>query len=356
MQTNPGRPTDEYANAAPPPESDAMVGRDHLDTDGRDTREGMELQAVKVEAISHKYGQRAALTEVSLSVPTRQVFGLLGPNGGGKTTLFRILSTLLTPTRGRALINGFDVAKNRAEVRKRIGVAFQSASLDKELTVMENLRCQGHLYGLRGRALSERIDGLLQRFKLADRANERAAHLSGGLQRRIDLVKAILHRPAVVLLDEPSTGLDPSARLELTDLLKEIRDCDGATVLLTTHMMDEADHCNQLAVLDQGRLVAVGTPEDLKSNVRGDVICITAKCPEQILAKIHLSFDGSAALVDQEIRIEVENGHQMIARLMESFPGQIEAVSLAKPTLEDAFVHLTGRHWGENSETLESGR
>ncbi len=295
-----------------------------------------------VEALTHRYGERTALDNVSFEVAKAEIFGLLGPNGGGKTTLFRILCTLMQPTAGRVLMDGGPVD------RHRIGVVFQSPSLDKKLTVRENLRHQGHLYGLRGPSLAVRITELLQRFGLIDRANDLVEKLSGGLRRRVELAKGLLHRPELLLLDEPSTGLDPLARRELSDYLDTLRRNDGVTVLLTTHLMAEADRCDRLALLDRGRLVALDQPAALKEHVGGDVVSISAREPEQLREKIQRQFGMKATIVDHAIRIERPRAHEFIPDLVEAFPGEIDSVSVGKPTLEDAFIHLTGHRFEEN--------
>ena len=295
-----------------------------------------------VETLTHRYGERTALDKVSFTVARAEIFGLLGPNGGGKTTLFRILCTLMQPTEGRALMEGGPIN------RHRIGVVFQSPSLDKKLTVLENLRHQGHLYGLSGPTLATRMTELLARFGLSDRANDLVEKLSGGLRRRVELAKGLLHRPELLLLDEPSTGLDPLARRELSDYLEALRKNDGVTVLLTTHLMEEADRCDRLALLDRGRLVALDRPAALKEQVGGDVISISAREPEQLREKIQKQFGVQATLVDRVLRIERPRAHEFIPGLVEAFPGAIDSVSVGKPTLEDAFIHLTGHRFEVN--------
>jgi ABC-2 type transport system ATP-binding protein len=297
-----------------------------------------------VENLTHRYGARTALDRVSFSVSRGEIFALLGPNGGGKTTLFRILSTLTKPSEGRVLLDG------RAVDRRRIGVVFQSPSLDKKLTVLENVRHQGHLYGLHGVALARRMDELVGRFALTDRANDLVETLSGGLRRRVELAKGLLHKPELLLLDEPSTGLDPLVRRELGDYLAELRAKDGVTILLTTHLMDEADRCDRLAILDAGKLVALDNPAALKQRVGGDVITIEAKEPAALREQIQLKFGTAAAVFNGVVRLERPLGHRFIPELMEAFPGQIDAVSVGKPTLEDVFIDLTG-HRFEGTQT-----
>ena len=231
---------------------------------------------ILAENLSHQYGSRLALSNVNFEVKAGEIFGLLGPNGGGKSTLFRILSTMMAPTGGRAEVAGHDVARDPAAVRRAIGVVFQTQSLDKALTVAENLRAQGHLYGLSGPKLRDRIAQVMERLGLADRRNDIVETLSGGLKRRVEIAKGLLHRPVVLLMDEASTGLDPGARRELWQYVEELRSREGVTILLTTHILDEADRCDRLALLHQGRVVAEGTPAHLRSRIGGDVVVLSA--------------------------------------------------------------------------------
>jgi len=304
--------------------------------------------AIEVHQLTHLYGQRTALDGLSFSVPSGEIFGLLGPNGGGKSTLFRILSTLLTPTAGRAQVFGDDVVSKAAAIRRQIGVVFQSPSLDSQLSVEENLRHQGHLYGLGGRELTTRIQKMLARVNLADRARERVDRLSGGLRRRVEIAKGLLHQPRLLLLDEPSTGLDAGARRDLRLYLQQLRDADGVTIFLTTHLMDEADACDRLGILDRGRLVALDTPDSLKQRIGGDVIVLETPAPERLRDQIRERFGGQPSVLDGMVRLEQREGHKFIMGLVDAYAGQIDGITVAKPTLEDVFIHETGhRFWEE---------
>ena len=308
--------------------------------------------AISVQDVVHQYGERKALSGVSFDVRPAELFGLLGPNGSGKTTLFRILSTLMVPVSGRAVIMGFDVARDPNSLRRRIGVVFQAQSIDVKLTAAENLTHQGHLYGLHGAALKTRITEMLGRVGLADRANEKAETFSGGMQRRLELAKGLLHHPAVLLLDEPTTGLDPGARRDLWQYLAILRDEEHVTVLVTTHLMEEAERCDRLAILNEGKVVAMGTPNDLKHEIGGDVILLDTKNAEPLAAGIRERFHLDAQVLQSQVRLERENGHRFITDVVEAFPGEIEAISVSKPTLEDVFIHRTGhRFWTEGAET-----
>jgi len=301
---------------------------------------------VEVVSMTHRYGDRLALDGVTLSVDRGTIFALLGPNGGGKTTLFKILTTLITPTAGTARVAGADVVAERNRVRGRIGIVFQKPSLDGKLTVLENLTHQGHLYGLWGQELRRRGEEVLEQFRLSDRSKDRVDTLSGGLQRRVELAKGLLHKPEVLILDEPSTGLDPGARTDLMAHLHELRDRDGVTSLLTTHLMDDADRCDRVGILDGGKLVTLGTPTDLKATIGGDVITIHSGNPASLAARANRKFVCRAEVVDGAVRIERERGHEFVPQLIEAFPGEIDSVTVGKPTLDDVFLHHTGhRLW-----------
>lgn len=306
---------------------------------------------ISVEDVVHRYEQRTALNGVSFDVQPAELFGLLGPNGSGKTTLFRILSTLMIPTGGRTTIMGFDVARDPNRLRRLIGVVFQAQSIDMKLTAAENLMHQGHLYGLHGAGLKARINEMLGRVGLADRANEKAERFSGGMQRRLELAKGLLHHPSVLLLDEPTTGLDPGARRDLWQYLAILRDEERVTVIVTTHLMEEAEHCDRLAILNEGKVVALGTPNDLKHEIGGDVIVLETKNAETLAARICDRLGVDAQVLQDQVRVERENGHRFVTDVVEAFPGEIEAVSISKPTLEDVFIHRTGhRFWTEESQ------
>lgn len=307
---------------------------------------------ISVQNLIHRYENRTALNGVSFDVRPAELFGLLGPNGSGKTTLFRILSTLMIPTSGRALVMGCDAAQDPASLRRQIGVVFQAQSVDPKLTAYENLWHQGHLYGLRGSTLKKRVEEILARVGLADRAKERVETFSGGMQRRIELAKGLLHHPGVLLLDEPTTGLDPGARRDLWQYLQILRDEEHVSVLVTTHLMEEAERCDRLAIMNEGNLVALGTPAELKSEIGGDVILLDAAHDAGALAEhIRATFHVEATVLGNQVRIERQGGHRFVPDLVEAFPGEIQAISVSKPALEDVFIHRTGhKFWSENPE------
>jgi ABC-2 type transport system ATP-binding protein len=300
--------------------------------------------------VVHRYQDRTALHGVSFEVRPAELFGLLGPNGSGKTTLFRILSTLMVPTSGTAMIAGFDAVRQPGALRRHIGVVFQAQSVDTKLTAYENLWHQGHLYGLRGAELKKRIAEILARVGLLDRQTDRVETFSGGMQRRVELAKGLLHHPEVLLLDEPTTGLDPGARRDLWQYLQILRDEERVSIIVTTHLMEEARYCDRLAILNEGNLVAMGTPEALTREIGGDVILLEARDPQALADKIRARFQIDATVMDKEVRLEIENGHHFVPEVVEAFPGEITSLSVSKPTLEDVFIHRTGhRFWSEDA-------
>ncbi len=300
---------------------------------------------IEVGGLGFSYGGRQALSGIAFTIARGEIFGFLGPNGGGKSTLFRLLSTLVPMQSGNARILGYDLRGATRALRRRIGVVFQSPSLDGKLTVAENLAIHGHLYGLGGARLRERTHAMLARLDVDDRAGDLAETLSGGLRRRVELAKALLHEPELLLLDEPSTGLDPAARREFFNLLTLLRESAGVTIVLTTHYMEEAERCGRIGILDQGRLVAIAPPGELKGQVGGDVMVISGPAPEMLAQKIARQFQVRAVLVDGTLRIERPRGHELVARLVDEFGGEIDSVAFGRPTLEDVFVHLTGHRF-----------
>lgn len=301
--------------------------------------------ALEVAALSHAYGERRALDALSFTVGAGEIFGLLGPNGSGKSTLFRILSTLITSTSGTLRVFGHDVRAEPAHVRRAIGVVFQSPALDPLLTVHENLRHHGQLYGLRGKHLDDRIVAVLDGLGVADRRRDPVRTLSGGLARRVEVAKALLSEPRMLVLDEPSTGLDPTARRDLWSALVRLREQSATTIVLTTHLMDEAAGCDRVALLDRGTLVALGTPAELTAMVGGDVLWLASASPETLAEAIAARFGLEAGVVDGRVRIERERAHEIVAGIVEAFPGQIDAVTMTRSSLDDVFVHLTGRRF-----------
>lgn len=340
-----------------------------------------QVAAVEVQALTHEYplrrrgkaasahasasasaalaspgeGQRPALSEVSFTIPAGQIFGVLGPNGGGKSTLFRILSTLMRPTRGSIRILGHDVLQSPAAARSVIGVVFQHPSVDVRLTALENLLHHGQLYGLHGPSLRSRSLELLNQFGLADRAHDPVLQFSGGMRRKVEIAKAILPQPRILILDEPTTGLDVAARAELMRHMHQLRST-GQTIVLTTHLMDEAEQCDSLIVLSRGRLVAQGSPASLRARIGGDVIVAHAAAESspaelsQLAQAITDRFgpwsqQDQPRIVESSIRLQRQDGATFLATLANAFPNRFSQLSVGKPTLQDVFLQLTGEEW-----------
>lgn len=298
---------------------------------------------LEVRGISRRFGERAALDDVSFSVRSGEVFGLLGPNGAGKSTLFRILAGLLRPDAGTVVFEGQRSALADASFRARLGVVFQSGSLDVQLTARENLRLGARLYGL-GRAEADRRgEELLARFGLEGRGDDKVGTWSGGMRRRLELGRALIHRPAILLMDEPTQGLDEGAFRSFWKLLAQVRAQTGLTVLLTTHRSDEAERCDRLGLIEGGRWVGCETPAAWASRFGGDLVTLETERPAEVEAAVKERLGLEATVRGRELRIEHPTGHQLIPRLVEALPaGALSSVQLRRPTLGDVFLRLTG--------------
>ena len=307
--------------------------------------------AIAVSQLTHRYGERVAVDELSLEINPAEIFVFLGPNGSGKTTLFRVLSTLIALQSGSVNMLGCDLSHDANKLRQQLGVVFQAPSLDKKLTVLENLYYQGRLYGLSVEQLKERALEMMSALGIAERAGDLAESLSGGLRRRVELAKGLLHRPKLVLLDEPSTGLDPGARADLWHYLQTLRE-QGVTVVLTTHLLEEAERADRIAIMHRGKLVALDTPIALQSSIGGDAITIRTSRPDDLAERIHQQFDCQATVVDGSVRMEQPDGHVWIGRLVEALGDEIESIKVGKPTLEDVFIDRTGHQFLSEDNSL----
>jgi ABC-2 type transport system ATP-binding protein len=303
----------------------------------------MPATVINAESLSYSYGERAAIRELSFSIGEGCLFGLLGPNGSGKTTLFRLLSTLIPVQKGRLDICGHDVSTKQEEVRKQLGVTFQSPAVDVRLTVRENLSCHGRIYGLHGSLLRERLALMLERFGLADRASTLVGQLSGGLKRRVELAKGLMHSPRVLLLDEPTSGLDPRARQDFWDLvLNHIRG-SGTTVVVATHLMSEAELCDQLLLLDQGQKVAEGSPVELQGRLAGERLTLRMRDAAAVQTAVETAVNSSVIVSGNQLSVRVNDPATQITILLNQFRNEILGLELTRPSLDDVFLELTGR-------------
>ncbi|MGI9428681.1 MAG: ATP-binding cassette domain-containing protein [Bythopirellula sp.] len=300
--------------------------------------------AIVVSEVTHRYGERTAVDRLSLAIDEGEIFVFLGPNGSGKTTLFRLLSTLIPVQVGEITILSHNLRDATPWVRNQLGVVFQAPSLDKKLTVAENLHHQGRLYGMSAGEIRNRSQEMLGALGLSDRRGDLVETLSGGMRRRVELAKGMLHQPQLLLLDEPSTGLDPGARADLWQVLQQLRE-QGVTLVLTTHLLEEAERADRIAIMHQGQLAALDTPAALQASIGGDLITIRTEMPETLASGIREQFACEVAIVDRSVRLEQRDGHQWISRLVEAFPEEIQTVTLGKPTLEDVFIDRTGHQY-----------
>jgi ABC-2 type transport system ATP-binding protein len=297
---------------------------------------------IEVSGLVKRYGELEAVRGIDLLVETGEVFGFLGPNGAGKTTTISILCTLLRPTAGEARVAGIDVARDPAAVRSRIGLVFQDPSLDDQLTARENLDLHGRIYGVPGALRRQRIDELLEVVELKDRAASLVRTFSGGMKRRLEIARGVLHHPQILFLDEPTLGLDPQTRKHIWDYLNELRRREGVTLFMTTHYMDEAEFCDRIAIIDQGRIVALGTPTELKGRIGGDVITLQVSDVPAAAREVEQRFGIAPLSANGTLRIEVPDGASFLPRLVRELPMRIDSVSLSRPSLDDVFLKLTG--------------
>src|SRR5207248_1413898 len=298
---------------------------------------------VEVRGLQKRYGQIEAVRGIDLSVEPGEIFGFLGPNGAGKTTTISILCTLVRKTAGDAFVAGIDVDKDPSGVRSRIGLVFQDPSLDAQLTGRENLELHGQIYGVPGALRKQRIKELLEVVELADRADSMVMTYSGGMKRRLEIARGVLHHPQVLFLDEPTLGLDPQTRKKIWEYLHAVRKREGITLFMTTHYMDEAEYCDRIAIIDKGEIVALGTPEELKQMVGGDVVTITSTQPDDAAREINTLLGVTATRDNGSLRMEVPDGKAFVPRLVRELSAPVDTVSLRRPSLDDVFLKLTGR-------------
>jgi len=298
---------------------------------------------IEVKDLVKKYGDLTAVKGISFAIERGEIFGFLGPNGAGKTTTINILCTLLGPTSGNAVLDGYDVVRDRELVRESIGLVFQDPSLDDRLTARENLEFHAYAYRVPKEERDQRIKEVLDMVELADRAKNRVETFSGGMKRRLEIARGLLHYPKVLFLDEPTIGLDPQTRNSIWEYIHELKKQHDITIFLTTHYMDEAENCNRIAIIDYGEIIALDTPEALKNQVGGDVVKITTENDEEA-ERVLVDDFGVEMIQDRDcLCFEVESGERFIPRFIREFPVSINSISLHRPTLDDVFLKLTGR-------------
>jgi ABC-2 type transport system ATP-binding protein len=299
---------------------------------------------LEIRGLSQRFAERVVLDGLSLRVQQGEIFGLLGPNGSGKSTTLRVLTGSLVPDAGEVLLDGERVEAGGRRLRQDMGVVFQAGSLDARLSARENLTLSAALYGLSKVTAGERIDELLDFTGLRERASDLVSVFSGGMKRRLELARALLHEPSLLIMDEPTTGLDESFFRQTWERIDALRARRGLTVLLTTHRAEEAERCDRVAVVDGGRVIAEDQPEALRRRVSGDVLTLEARDPEGLCAELASRLGLDCRMVDGRVVLEHERGHELVPRVVEALPaGRIDSLSMHRPTLADVFVKLTGR-------------
>jgi ABC-2 type transport system ATP-binding protein len=298
--------------------------------------------AVMVKGLAKKYGSLEAVKGIEFEVAPGEVFGFLGPNGAGKTTTINMLCTLVRPTGGAATVAGRDVVTERDEVRRSIGLVFQDPTLDAYLTAEQNLRFHGELYGLPKEAMYERIDQVLQMVDLADRRASKVETFSGGMKRRLEIARGLLHSPRVLFLDEPTVGLDPQTRAAIWGYINQLRDTEDITIFLTTHYMEEAEYCDRIAIIDHGEIVVLDTPANLKANVGKDRVQIVTGDDEAAIAALDKEFGVEAGMHEGMVTFAVPSGEEFVPRLFAGLGVPIRSVNIARPSLDDVFLNYTG--------------
>ncbi len=299
------------------------------------------MSIIEVLGLTRRFGQFTAVDGVDFTVEAGEIFGFLGPNGAGKSTTIRILATLLKPTAGRAVLAGHDVISHPNRVRRAIGMVFQDPALDDRLTAEENLRFHAIFYDIPKDVLNERMDRVLAMVDLADRRRAIVRTFSGGMKRRLEIARGLLHHPKVLFLDEPTVGLDPQTRNAIWEHVRRLRDELGVTVFMTTHYMDEAENCDRIAIIDHGRLQAVDTPAALKQSLGGDKIIVggDAGLQADLAGRYHVPVQA----VGGEFHFQMAAGAEFVPRVVADFPGRIRSIQVKQPSLDDVFLHLTGR-------------
>jgi ABC-2 type transport system ATP-binding protein len=299
--------------------------------------------AIRVAHLRKVYDEVTAVDGIDLSVASGQTFGFLGPNGAGKSTTIKILCTLALPTSGRAEVGGFDCVTERAQVRRRIGLVFQDTTLDQYLTAEQNLRFHAELYGMPKQSVPQRMEQVLTMVGLWERRKDKVKQFSGGMKRRLEIARGLMHSPRVLFLDEPTVGLDPQTRSHIWEYLERLRRAEDITIFLTTHYMDEAEYCDRIAIMDAGRIVAQGTPEELKRSVGTDRVQLATVDDDAAAAALRERFGLDAGRHEGRLTVQVESGESFVPELFARLGVGIQSVSVARPSLDDVFLNYTGR-------------
>jgi len=300
------------------------------------------MNIIEVNNLSRKFGQLVAVDRVSFSVVEGEIFGFLGPNGAGKTTTINMLCTLLRPTGGTALVNGYDIRNERDQVRSSIGLVFQDPTLDEYLTGEQNLRFHAYAYNVPRPAREDRINGLLELVGLADRRKNKVRTYSGGMKRRLELARGLLHRPRVLFLDEPTLGLDPQTRRHIWEYINTLRQQEKLTIFLTTHYMDEAENCDRIAIIDHGQIIALDTPDNHKDSLGGDLVTLTAEDNQAAVIELRERYKLSLEVSNGFVSFCVPQGEKFLPDFVRGFRNRLLSIGVHRPTLDDVFLRLTG--------------
>jgi ABC-2 type transport system ATP-binding protein len=300
------------------------------------------MSVIEVETLSRRFGKIEAVKEVSFAIEEGEIFGFLGPNGAGKTTTINMLCTLLHPTSGNARVNGFDVVRQRTDVRRSIGLVFQQTTLDESLSAEQNLRFHGYAYGMPRALREQRIHDVLNMVELWDRRKGSVRTFSGGMKRRLEIARGLLHLPRILFLDEPTLGLDPQTRKHIWDYLIDLREREHLTIFLTTHYMDEAENCGRIAVIDHGHIVAMDSPDGLKNAVGGDLVVFSTADNQAAAQVVHDRYHVEPQVQDGQVRFHVAKGETFLPDFVREFPQRLLSVGVRRPTLEDVFLSVTG--------------
>ena len=298
---------------------------------------------IEVSGLRKEFQEITAVKNIDFNVKKGELFGFLGPNGAGKSTTIQMLCTLLKPTNGKAIVNGYNTTINPGKVRKSIGLVFQESTLDENLTAYENLKYHANFYGVKKEKAEKRINEVLNMVQLIERKNSIVEDFSGGMKRRLEIARGLLHYPQVLFLDEPTIGLDPQTRNKIWDFIENLKETENITIFLTTHYMDEAEYCDRIAIMDHGEIIAIDSPEQLKANLGGDIIKTKIENKDEAKKEIEKMYEVEVQEYKGYLTFEHNNGEEFIPKFVNHFKEQIKSITMQQPTLDDVFLNLTGR-------------